>query len=132
MKTSYYQNKKLDATKHLVVQTSVGEPRFGTMPEWEMDSMKPPEELLGLPEKEYTKAYVAHLESIGFEAFRNELAELRDEAVKTQREVVLCCFESLKKPGQFCHRRIFAWWYHKQGGIFIEELGCPLVQPALV
>lgn len=122
MKTSYYQNKLLDGARHLIVQTSVGVPRFGAFPEWEMDSIKPPKEILGMAEADYVKAYLAQLERIGVEAIRNELQELEAEAAKTGREVVLCCFESLKKSGQFCHRRIFADWWQRQTGEVIPEL----------
>ena len=122
MKTSYYQNKALDAKKYLVVQTSIGAPRFGTMPEWYMETMMPPEAILGLQVTPYTEAYIAHLEKQGVEQFKNEFVELEAEAAKTGREVVLCCFESLKKEGQFCHRRIFADWWLRQTGEVIPEL----------
>jgi len=132
MKTSYYQSKKLNPAKHLVVQTSVGSPRWGTQPEWETELIAPPEEILGLEEMPYTKAYVRHLESVGIAAIRAEMEQLEAEASKTGREVVLCCFEALKKPGQFCHRRIFAWWYHKQTGISTPELGAEPIQSRLL
>jgi hypothetical protein len=120
MKTSYYQSKKLDPKKHLVVQTSVGNTRWGTQPEWESELIAPPESILGMAQTPYTRAYIAHLEKIGVEALRAELKELNEAAGK--REAVLCCFEALKKPGQFCHRRIFAWWWHTETGETIQEL----------
>ena len=124
MKTSYYQSKLLDTAKHLVVQTSVGEPRFGTQPEWEMETIKPPVAILrgGLDQAAYTAGYIAHLETVGVPAIRAELDQLQGEASKTGREVVLCCFESLKKPGQYCHRRIFAEWWAGKTGQAIPEL----------
>jgi hypothetical protein len=61
MKTSYYQSPKLDPARHLVVQTSIGDPRFGTQPEWEMETIVPPRAILGLEQSPYAAAYVAHL-----------------------------------------------------------------------
>ena len=123
IKTSYYQSKRLDPTKQFLVQTSIGDPRWGARPEWETEHITPRPEVLALADKgetAYTRAYVAQLESIGVEAIRAELEQLKAEA--KGREIVLCCFEALKKPGQFCHRRIFAWWWHTKTGETIAEL----------
>lgn len=120
MRTSYYQSKRIDPAKQAVVQTSVGHPRWGTQPEIECALLAPPEEILGLGESDYTRAYVEHLEKIGVDAIRAELAEC--VRLAGDREPLLCCFEALKKPGQFCHRRIFAWWWHKKTGEIITEL----------
>jgi hypothetical protein len=121
MKTSYYQSKRIDPKKHFVVQTSVSSARWGAQPEMLLEVLQPPEEILGLEIFPYTRAYTAHLESMGVREIRMSLDIAKDHAGK--REVLLCCFESLKKPGQFCHRRIFAWWWHKKTGEFIPELG---------
>ncbi|MDB6017693.1 MAG: hypothetical protein JWR19_2182 [Pedosphaera sp.] len=121
--TGYYQSKKLDPAKHLVVQTSIGNPRWGAKAEWETELITPTPEVLELAdsgEMAYTKAYVAQLEKIGVPAIRAELEQLTKAAAG--REVVLCCFEALKKHGQFCHRRIFAWWWHTKTGETIGEL----------
>jgi hypothetical protein len=133
MKTSYYQSKKLDPKKHLVVQTSLGNPRFGKQPEWETELITPEPAVLevakrGGSEFEYTKAYAAQLDRHGVKAIKVELLQLENEALATAvrdkmdrpREVVLCCFCGPKKP--YCHRRIFAWWWHKQTGKTIDEL----------
>ncbi len=123
MLTSYYQSKKLDPAKHLIVQTSIGDPRWGAKPEWETELITPEPEILATADKGemfYTRAYVAQLERHGAEAIRKELNDL--EAAKGGREVILCCYEALKKPGQFCHRRIFAWWWHRETGEAIPEL----------
>lgn len=125
MKTSYYQSARLDPKQHLIVQTSIGNPRFGKQPEWESELITPPQSVLDLaPQGEmvYTRAYVAHLDQIGVPAIRAELKQLESEAKKAGREPVLCCFEALKKHGQFCHRRIFAWWWNKNTGETIAEL----------
>lgn len=125
MKTSYYQNRKLDPKKHLIVQTSIGDPRWGARPEWETEHITPTPEVLATADQGetiYTRAYLKQLDAIGVEKIRAELQELETEAKKDGREVLLCCFECLKKPGQFCHRRIFAWWWHTKTGETISEL----------
>ena len=98
-----------------MVKISQGYPRFGRQPDWESELLFPPESILGLPEMPFTRAYLAHLDQIGVPAIRAELAELPVDAM-------LCCFEALKKPGQFCHRRIFAFWWARQTGQVIAEL----------
>jgi hypothetical protein len=132
MKTSYYQSKKLDPTKHLVVQASNGEPRFGTQPEWESEYIMPPPALVarakaGLGEFAFYREYAKHLDSIGVEKIRDEMSQLLGEVLlesggdaTRQREVILCCFCGPKQP--YCHRRMFATWWEKQTGQKIEEL----------
>ena len=123
--TSYYQSQKLDPAKHLVVQTSIGSPRWGKQPEWESELVTPAPEVLALAEQGemiYTRAYVAQLEKIGVDAIRAELNELSAAAEAENKIAVLCCFEALKKPGQFCHRRIFSWWWATKTGENIAEL----------
>jgi hypothetical protein len=124
MKTSYYQNKKLNPKKHMVVQTSNSRPRFGAQPEWDSDMLMPPIPLVraahhGLSQAEFTRQYLAHLERVGLPTIRAQMDRLAELA--GAREVVLCCFEALNKPGQYCHRRIFAeWWQDKTGETIAE------------
>ena len=123
MKTSYYQNKALDASKHMIVQTSNGHPRWGVQPEYQLDSLKPPLALMAadIPVDVFAEHYRIHLNTIGVEQIREELKQLNEVAAKTGREAILCCFESLKKEGQHCHRRIFAdWWFEKTGEAVAE------------
>ena len=37
--------------------------------------------------------------------------------------LVLLCFEDLSKPGEWCHRRIFADWWKDITGDHVRELG---------
>lgn len=135
MKTSYYQSKKINPAKHLVVQTSNGAPRFGTQPEWESEHLMPPVALVarakaGLDEFAFYREYAAHLDTIGVEKIREELIQLKVAATEPTanacveipgpREVVLCCFCGPKQP--YCHRRMFASWWEKHTGQKIEEL----------
>jgi hypothetical protein len=76
MQTSYYQSKKLNPKKHLVIQTSNGAPRFGAQPEWESEHLMPPSDLVArakqgkVNEFQFYKEYTAHLEKIGVDIHR--------------------------------------------------------------
>ena len=37
--------------------------------------------------------------------------------------LVLLCFEDLSKPGEWCHRSIFATWWKEVTGDEVRELG---------
>lgn len=40
----------------------------------------------------------------------------------TPRSLMLCCYENLHKPGEWCHRRTFARWWHDKTGQVIHDL----------
>lgn len=122
MKTSYYQNRRIDPAIHAVIQTSLGHPRFPKVnyPVAHWEEIMPDPAMLALAFPEYRTAYRAKLDAIGLPTIREGLAEL--VAMNAPREPLLCCFESLKTPGQFCHRRIFAEWFEEQTGEEIPEL----------
>ena len=48
------------------------------------------------------------------------LTEVADLAGNDQ--LVLCCFEDLRTPGAWCHRRIFATWWEQATGEPVLEL----------
>jgi len=37
-------------------------------------------------------------------------------------QLVLLCFEDLRTPGRFCHRRVFATWWEELKGQVVTEL----------
>ena len=41
------------------------------------------------------------------------------------KPVVLCCYEDVRKPGEWCHRLVFAEWWLQRTGEMIEELPDP-------
>jgi hypothetical protein len=77
----------------------------------------------GALEADYAKEYLRQLEALGLTAIKKAVAGIEAEAAKSGREAVLCCFESLKEPGQYCHRTLFAKWYQERTGMEIQELG---------
>jgi hypothetical protein len=126
MKTSYYNNRLLDPRKHYVVQISQSEPRFGHKPEAELPDLAPMDHVRELADQGpevFAEAYFAQLEELSLRSLRRALAEIERFAREEGKEAVLCCFEGLKKPGQYCHRRMFADWYRQKTGTTIPELG---------
>lgn len=126
---------KRDREKQLfLVRTSLGVCRFCAT-DASMPSIMPTRELLGLQEAEYRRRYLKLLASRQA-VIRREVQTLLENA--GGRDAVLLCFESLKTPGQFCHRRIFAEWWESITGEVIPELTearqiqneLPLSQPA--
>lgn len=135
--TSYYQNRSLDPKRHCIFQISNGSPRWGVQPEIELPDLFPDLALVEtahageLSETDFSRAYFRQLEEIGVGEIKRLLKRCERKAGK--RIAVLCCFESLKKPGQFCHRRMLAFWYHERTGIAIPEFDATLAtQPALL
>ena len=118
--TSYYASKKLDRAKHYLVRTSLGFCRWTPCDE-EFPALAPEPEWIGLSEAEYRPLYIAKLESIGADTFTEWLRLLHNEA--EGKSPVLLCYEALRKPGEFCHRRMFAEWYESKTGVVIPELG---------
>ena len=117
--TGYFASKKLDRSKHYLVRTSVGSPRFCKCDE-SFPALAPEPEWIGLTEAEYRPLYIAKLDALGTEQITEWLELLADES--GGKTPVLLCYEALKKPGQFCHRRIFSEWYEGKTGISIPEL----------
>jgi hypothetical protein len=57
------------------------------------------------------------LNDIGIKQIKWMLKQVSDG-----KPVVLLCFEDLRKPGEWCHRSMFAEWYEKQTGKKVVEL----------
>lgn len=66
-------------------------------------------------EEAYTRIYRAQLERIGLEEIQAQLTR----KAEGDKPLVLLCFE---KPGEFCHRRIFAAWYLEKTSQEVPEL----------
>ena len=45
--------------------------------------------------------------------------------VELGKDVVLCCYEDVREPNEWCHRLVFAEWWLKNTGERIEELPNP-------
>jgi hypothetical protein len=69
---------------------------------------------------EFERGYVERLERFGVERTRTILRGFAD--AYEAPGCVLLCFENLDKPGEWCHRRMFAAWWEAQTGQAVPEL----------
>lgn len=75
----------------------------------------------GLNQEQFREAYWRDLDRVGVQKF----AELFESIAKAEGDyrLVLLCFEDVSKPGQWCHRRMFANWWEQKTGDTVRELG---------
>jgi hypothetical protein len=121
--TSRYQaREKIAASGLAPVGTTVGGPRFKLGYELAgMASKLAPYGLLHVEDPaDFARAYRRRLDSVGVGPIRSLLGELAGNA--RAEGVVLLCFEDLGRPGEWCHRRVFAEWWQEQTGEFVDEL----------
>jgi hypothetical protein len=84
--------------------------------------------MLKMDQELYTRVYRDRLDRLGVATIAAALQELSDQ--NEGRGLVLLCFENLAKPGQWCHRRLFAAWFEAQTGLPVPELA-EAAEPAL-
>lgn len=119
--TSRYFDTDLHAASGLVpVGHTVGAPRYGSPDAGNVGILAPHGIDRDLSEPAFELLYIARLERFGPEKIRKLLAAIAD--AYDAPGVVLCCFEDLRKPGQWCHRRMFAGWWFEQTGEHVREL----------
>jgi hypothetical protein len=108
------------------VRTSIGLPKFIPVARhWPRCSELVPWSLLDLDDHgEFEAKYRARLDAHGLETIRERLTGIW--RWHGERPLALLCFEP---AGQFCHRRIFAAWWHEQTGEVIDELA-PAIESA--
>lgn len=130
--TARYSNKTLrDPEKFVVVRTSLGSPKFemANPPAYVLSPMMPRFEMLKMERPEYELAYRRMLAGVGVAKFWEELNRL--VLANPDKVVALCCYEDIRKPNEWCHRRIFAEWFAEQTGYEIPELPEDLPAKAL-
>lgn len=121
--TARYQNPNLAEHPAGKVRITLTGPRFRLPYKLAGSIMQlaPTWSMMHKPEREFAQLYVQLLEQRGgihFFARRFE-AIANDAGVD---ELVLLCWEDLRKPGAWCHRRILAAWLEDQTGQVVEEL----------
>jgi hypothetical protein len=112
------------------VRISVGAPRWplGYGLVWPCKLLMPRRDMLKLQREEYRLEYVRILAGHGADLIAANLEQLAQ--IAGGKPLVLLCFEDLRKRGSWCHRRMFADWWHVQTGQDVPELA-RLVQPNL-
>jgi len=117
MHTSYFGNFK---NLQNAVSISQRPPWWYTGPQYKV--LAPPWELV-------KQAHYGHLTEHGYrlEYIQTVLSKLNprevyDHLVITYGEdCTLLCFEDLKSPGDYCHRRIVAQWFEDSLGVEVPE-----------
>lgn len=122
--TSRFGNKELDSGKYTVVGIVRSMPRYRTKYRIAGNILQiaPPWSLWREDDREkFTEPYYRHLEKSGYQV----IADAINRYVTDERDLVLCCYEDVRKPGEWCHRLVFAEWWLEKTGQKIEELPDP-------
>lgn len=119
MYTSYFSNVRNVAKDHVCVGICVCPPDWWDSPN--LPELSPPGDLLA----RHKAGKVSHAE-FELEYHQRVLSKLDAKEVHERitnqfgDKVVLVCFEA---PGDFCHRRILAYWMGESAGIHVPEYG---------
>lgn len=113
--TSRFQNPELKSGNYTVVGIVRGLPRFklGYERAGNIMDIAPTREIFKIEDRdEFAPPYKAHLDEVGFERISAQIQKY----VELGKDVVLCCYEDVREPNEWCHRLIFAeWWFEKTG-----------------
>lgn len=119
--TSRYSNPELKTGKYTVVGITRGAPKFKLSYPLAGNIMEiaPPGYLFNeYDRKRFTPSYFKHMDRTGPVA----ISRILNFYEKMGKPVVLCCYEDVRKPGEWCHRLVFAEWWLARTGERIEEL----------
>jgi hypothetical protein len=116
--TSYYA-KKLPPN-FIRVSISLGFPHW-EKPMPRLLNLAPTPQILSVKdEQQYKVLYMRLLESIGIVTILDAIASVTPhDSLNTN--VAFLCYESLLKPGQFCHRRMLAEYVERHSSLKIPE-----------
>jgi hypothetical protein len=127
--TSRYNNPELRNGRYTAVRISLGTPKWnlGYSIDGEIPDLMPAG-MFGNFDHDpdgFKLAYFKRLNSAGVRKIHNALKWFEQKG----KDVILCCFEDIRKPEETCHRRLFAeWWLYNTGEI-IDELPDPTTPP---
>ena len=126
--TSRYSNPELKTGKYTVVGITRGAPKFRL--DYELAGniieIAPPGYLFNEYNRErFTPQYFRHMDRTGARRVAEILA--RYQRLDLSKDVVLCCYEDVRTPDEWCHRLVFAEWWYSRTGEQIEELPDPSV-----
>lgn len=121
MKTARYLNSIINNRQFIPLRISLGAPKF-SIPysiAANFNVIAPTREILQIDNKEaYRHEYRHFLDTIGVTAIRNALRPF----VQADKETLLLCFEDLRDPDKWCHRRFFAEWWEEKTNERVPEL----------
>lgn len=119
--TSRYQNPELSIGQYTVVGVTRGHPRFQLKYVLAGNIMEiaPPGYLFKENDRaRFTPEYFRHMDNQGVLRIKNILQHYE----QFEKDIVLCCFEDVRKESEWCHRLVFAEWWEKRTGVKIPEL----------
>ena len=126
--TSRYGNQEAIIESNAVpVCITVGKPKLRLRYELveEIPPFKPAGSLFRINDKEELRtALYAKLDQVGSGEVRRILNDISRR--HGYRDIVLLCFEDVKKPGEWCHRQLIADWLNKHG-FDVQELEAPVL-----
>lgn len=126
--TSRYQNPELATGRYTVVGVTRGKPKFPLKYELagNIIEIAPPGYLFNEYDRgRFTPRYFQHMDRQGARKIAHILAQYE----RLGKDVVLCCFEDVRKPNEWCHRLVFAEWWRSRTGEDIPELPDPSPVP---
>lgn len=119
--TSRFSNPELINGNYTVVGMVRGLPRYKLKYKLagNIIDIAPSRELFDIYDRDlFTPPYMENLDKIGLERISQKL----EKYTAMGKDVVLCCYEDVRKPGEWCHRLVFAEWWLKRTGQTIPEL----------
>lgn len=126
--TSRFTNKELETGNYTVVGVVRSMPKFRTnyTIAGNITQIAPPGYLWNENDRGRFKApYFSHLEKSGYPVIGGFIKAYLDAG----KDVVLCCYEDVRKPDEWCHRLVFAEWWYEKTGQKVEELPDPSSVP---
>lgn len=123
--TSRYANKQLAQRPDLVkVGITVGKPRWPLgYPVEYLDRLAPWGLLQVFDKAEFTARYHAQLDRAGVDRVLRDLQRISD--AHDGQDLVLLCYEDVRKPDEWCHRQVLAEWLLERAGLAVAELSDP-------
>lgn len=119
--TSRYQNPELQSENYTVIGITRGAPKFPLKYSLSGNIIEfaPPGYLFNEYDRAvFTPKFFAHLDRMGIEQAKNLLRPY----LSFKKDIVLCCYEDVRIPNEWCHRLVFAEWWGSRTGIAIPEL----------
>ena len=119
--TSRYSNPELAGDKYTVVGVTRTPPKFPLRYQLQgnIAEIAPPGWLFSETNVErFRTPYFRYLDKTG----PFQIKRILENYLSYGKDVVLCCYEDVRVPGEWCHRTVFAAWWKLQTGQEICEL----------
>lgn len=119
--TSRYSNPELKTGKYTVVGITRGLPKFSLGYELagNIADFGPPGWLFHENDRTiFAPKYFEYMDGLGIERVKQMLSRYKLQG----KDIVLCCYEDVRKPNEWCHRLVFAEWFERKTGYRIDEL----------